>query len=65
MGYMIVMGICFGCGRTFGFNAERVPSFQGRPVCGNCMARANAKRAEMGEPPHPIHPDAYAPEEVA
>jgi hypothetical protein len=73
-GYMIVFGDCFGCGRAFGFNPNFVPSIRvnakrepdpagsKEPICGACMARANAKRVEMGEAPHPIHPEAYAPE---
>jgi hypothetical protein len=65
MGFMFVIGDCFGCGRRFSFNAERVPSIHGEPVCGFCMDRANAIRVEKGMEPHYIHPDAYEPQEVA
>lgn len=72
MGYMIVVGPCFICGRTFEYNAEAVPSMvppgkthaQREPVCGACMTRINAKRAEMDLPPHPIRADAYEGQEV-
>ena len=68
-GYVMMVGSCFGCSRVFSFNPMRVPSItvQGdrKPVCEQCIARANTKRAEMGLPPHVIHPEAYeaAPEE--
>lgn len=67
MGYMFVLGNCFACKRPFTFNATWVPSItvEGtrEPVCADCMAAANAKRVGMGLDPHPIHPEAYEPEE--
>lgn len=65
MAFMAVMGPCLACKAVFSFNATYVPSFKGEPVCESCMKRVNAKRKEMGLPPHPIHPKAYTAEEVA
>jgi hypothetical protein len=50
---------CFACKQQFTFNPDRVPAFQGEPVCESCMAKVNAKRKDMGLPPHPILPGAY------
>jgi hypothetical protein len=68
MGYMLAIGPCIGCGRTFSFNPERVPSSsavtgQREPVCLDCMNRINAKRRDMGLPEFPILPGAYEAEE--
>ena len=50
---------CFACKQAFTYNPDRVPAFQGEPVCESCMAKVNAKRQTMGLPPHPILPGAY------
>lgn len=67
-GYMIVLGTCVGCGTTFGFNADRVPSVvvngSREPICRNCVARANPVRAKNGLDPIVVLPGAYEPEEV-
>jgi len=63
-GYMIVMGGCFSCGRTFSFNADHVPSYQGEPICETCIVAVNKQRKEGGLPLWPVHPDAYEPQEV-
>jgi hypothetical protein len=68
MGFMTAMAPCFGCGRVFGFNPERVPSIRvdgvRQPVCEDCMERANAQREAQGLEPHPIMPGAYEAEEL-
>jgi hypothetical protein len=67
-GYMFVIGQCFGCGRTFTFNADWVPSinFNGvrQPICRDCVERANPMREASGLEPITIHPNAYEPSEV-
>jgi hypothetical protein len=68
MGYVFIIGNCFACKRPFTFNATWVPSVRDdsgvrQPVCESCMNLANVKREAMGLDPHPIHPDAYEPEE--
>jgi hypothetical protein len=32
MGWMVVLGACVGCGSTFSFNPDRVPSIRARRV---------------------------------
>ena len=59
MGYALVFGNCFGCGRSFGFNPVRVPSYQGKPICKECIEAVNKKRAELGNPLWPVPEDAY------
>lgn len=65
MGYVTVMGTCFGCGVVFGFNAERVPSYQGEPICESCITVVNHRRREAGLPQWPVLEGAYEPQEVA
>lgn len=53
MGYMMAMGPCIGCKRTFSFNPNKVPSSSAitgkrEPICANCVARINIKRKELG-----------------
>jgi hypothetical protein len=69
MGYMLVYGPCFICRVPFGFNATHVPSFpdehgQRQPICARCMRDVNEIRRRKHLPKHPIHPDAYEPEEA-
>jgi hypothetical protein len=76
MGYMMVIAPCYVCKRPFMSNPDYVPSVrvnaQGQPdpqgtrepVCRDCVEEANAKRVELGMEPHPIHPEAYKPQEV-
>jgi len=67
MGFMSVIGDCFGCKRQFAFNAERVPSipYNGtkEPVCANCVAIVNPRREANGLAPIIILPGAYDAEE--
>lgn len=60
-GYAVAMGECWSCGRPFAFNPHRVPSIEGEPVCGDCIAAANAIRAARGLPPIEILDGAYEP----
>lgn len=66
---MMVMGACFGCGRVFSFNAERVPSIpiegDRKPICEACVQRANPQRVRNGLEPIVVLPGAYEPQEVA
>lgn len=76
MGYMIVYSNCYGCGRPFGYNPDRVPSIpiledgsvgvggERMPVCPTCIAYANARREVSGLPLWHVHPDAYEPTEA-
>jgi hypothetical protein len=68
MGWEMVMGPCFGCKRTFGFNVEHVPSILvdgvKQPVCRDCIVRVNPQRVANGLEPIVPHPDAYEPREA-
>jgi hypothetical protein len=68
MGYMVVMSACFGCGRTFTYNAERVPSILVKgtrePICQDCVDRVNPTRRANGLPEIEVLPDAYEAQEV-
>jgi len=70
MGYMIATGNCFGCGRLFDFNPERVPSIRDprtnerEPICRACVERVNPTREQRGLEPIRVVAGAYEPEEV-
>lgn len=72
MGWMMVIGPCFSCGRVMSYNADHVPSIpasqsgtgEREPVCRVCVERANPERIANGLAPIVIHPDAYEPAEV-
>ena len=68
MGWMFVLGECYGCGRMFTFNADHVPSIPidgvREPICRNCVERANPERVKNGLEPIVPHPDAYEPQEA-
>lgn len=67
MAVVFVIGPCFVCEHLFTFNPNHVPSTPPNvhptrePICAGCMDRLNAKRAELGLEPFPIHPQAYEP----
>lgn len=67
-GFMYVIGACYGCGRTFTFNAEKVPSLtiEGtrQPFCQTCIDIANPIREANGLDPIVPLPGAYEPQEV-
>lgn len=62
MGYYSGIGQCYGCGRMFSFNPEKVPSYQGEPICRDCIERVNEIRKDKGLPLWPILPGAYEPQ---
>ena len=68
MGWMVVLGECYVCGRRFTFSAERVPSVvvhgEREPICEPCIEHVNRVRARNGLALFPILPGAYAPDEV-
>jgi len=65
----IVIGGCYACGRTFGFNPHRVPSYQTdptdyasrEPICPTCIVVVNERRRAAGLDEWPVHPDSYEP----
>jgi len=64
MGYVMVMGPCIGCGKTFSFNPTWVPSCSAvtgkrEPICEACVIRVNPIRVKNGLEPIVPHPDAY------
>lgn len=65
--FVIAVDACAACQRTFGFNPKRVPSIPidgiRRPICLECMERANATRSQNNLKPHLILPNAYGPAE--
>ena len=70
MAAMIVFGSCVACGAFLAFNPTHCPSIRvegsREPLCRECHARWNAiHRTAKGLDPLPLHPQAYAPEEVA
>ena len=76
MGFMFMVGECFGCKRLFTFHPNKVPSIRvnengypdpagkREPVCRNCVEAANRIRAKTGLPLIPILDEAYGAEEV-
>jgi hypothetical protein len=68
MGYMMAVGACIGCGKTFSFNPNSVPSSSAvtgkrEPICRACVDRINPRRVEAGLAPIVPLPDAYEPAE--
>jgi len=63
-GGILAGGICYACHEWFTFNPERVPTFEGHPICSACMTIVNAERVAHGKKPHPILPRAYEAEEL-
>lgn len=61
--YLLMMAACFVCKRTFLSHPDRVPSFQGEPICRPCITTINARRRAAGRQEWPVLPDAYGPEE--
>lgn len=62
-GLYFCQGKCWACGLYFSFNPERVPSFEGEPICGDCMELVNRVRTEQGLEAYPILSGAYEPSE--
>ena len=67
MGYALCTSPCFGCGRLFSYNPNRVPSIRRdpqdpstrTPICQACVKAANPRRIANGLPPIVPHPEAY------
>jgi hypothetical protein len=67
---MLGFGACIGCGRTFSFNPDLVPSSSAvtgerEPICAPCLERINARKRELGLPEWTAPAGAYAPQECA
>lgn len=62
-GYVVVVGTCYSCSKTFSFNPVRVPSIpvQGvkEPVCKECVDKVNPIRITNGLEPITYSSDAY------
>lgn len=56
---IIALGPCVICGTLFSFNPDRVPSYQGMPICRTCVEAANVERVALGQTPIVIFPDSY------
>lgn len=58
-----VVGRCFACRRVFPFDPARVPSIrregERRPLCEQCIGRANEMRLANGLPSISVLPGAY------
>jgi hypothetical protein len=59
-GYAIAMGPCVVCREICSFNPERVPSFQGQPICKDCVTKANCMRRDKGLEEIVIYDDSYS-----
>jgi hypothetical protein len=67
MGAMFALAPCVGCGSTFTFNPDKVPSVVVRgirePICQVCVDAANPTRVANGLDPIEVLPGAYDAEE--
>lgn len=66
MGYAIMMGSCYCCGKIFGFHPHKVPSIRDgkgirQPVCQTCVDAANLIRPKKGLNLIQYSEDAYGP----
>lgn len=73
MGYALITGPCFVCGRTFGYNPHLVPSVpigaDGKPavggqrqaICRTCAELANNHRRIAGLELFEVSDEAYGP----
>ena len=61
MGYAFAMSPCFCCGEEFTYHPRLVPSFEGDPICKECLKMVNEKRKAKGYPPWPESEGAYGP----
>lgn len=58
-GGMFAFGPCCVCRKHFVFNAARVPTSNGRPICLDCITEINARRRRLGMPEWEVYPDSY------
>jgi len=65
MGFVYMMGVCYGCKRPFSFHPNLVPSLRingvREPFCQSCLDKANPVRIENGLEPLVALPGAYEP----
>jgi hypothetical protein len=61
MGYLFVIGPCWGCKRVFTYNPVHVPSVNNDGVCSDCMAEINRQLVAKGHEAIEIHAEAYEP----
>ncbi len=70
-GYMTLIAVCVGCEATIiGAHPDYCPSIRvegvRHPICRDCFDRWNRiHRTDKGLEPEPLHPLAYAAQEVA
>jgi len=64
MSFMMLTAPCFACHRVFTSNPYRVPSYQNRPICKDCIMLVNDRRKADGLPLWPVSDDAYEPVEA-
>lgn len=62
-GLWVAFGPCYVCRRVFGFNPVRVPSFDGQPICEECIVVINNERRKRGKQVWVVYPDSYSPAE--
>jgi hypothetical protein len=61
MGYAICFSNCFSCNRIFGFNPNKVPAYNGQPICRDCVDKANPIRKTNGLALIDYDEETYAP----
>lgn len=65
MGFISCTSYCYGCHQLFSYNPARVPSIpidgDRKPICLDCVNRANPLRIAKGLPPIVPLPGAYEP----
>jgi len=59
MAYVTFTGICMSCKKLFSFHPNKVPSLNGKPICKDCVDKANVIRKQKGLPLIPYAKDAY------
>lgn len=60
-GLLIATGRCTVCDHVFSFNPVRVPSYEGQPICEDCIELVNLEREKRGLKPWIVYPDSYGP----
>ncbi len=59
MGIYTFTGTCYCCKKPFSFHPNKVPSFDGKPLCKDCVEMLNKIRKQKGLSPITYEPDAY------
>ena len=60
---MMSMNHCYGCRKYFSCNVSMAPNHKGEPICADCFAVVNYRRACANLPLWSVPPDAYEPED--